>query len=335
MSLGLVVVGLAVGVTIFLRLEAQRPFAEFHSPVLALATAQLNGRTVLVSAHLNGTILVSDLATGDPVGHPIFGSYDDEFVDALATSELDGRPVIISGSGDHIRVWDMAAGTPIGQPLPSQYVRMLTTAELDGRPVVISSGRGVRVWDLATGALLHDYPEARGPVTTAQLDGRTVIISGGRDADVWVWDLATGSRVAHHDHPDLDGHVLAVAQLNGRTVVVSNDYSGGFRVWDLATGELIGRPVHWPEADPRTDWLVENVATAVLEDGRPVVISSGGDYGMVRVWDLATSTPIGDPLDRNSDIVSPLATAQLDGRIVIISADRGIVRIWDLARVHP
>ena len=36
---------------------------------------------------------------------------------AVAVGELDGRPVVISGSDDGtVRVWDLATGAPVGDP---------------------------------------------------------------------------------------------------------------------------------------------------------------------------------------------------------------------------
>ena len=35
----------------------------------------------------------------------------------MAAAELDGRPVVISGSSDRtVRVWDLATGAPVGGP---------------------------------------------------------------------------------------------------------------------------------------------------------------------------------------------------------------------------
>ena len=63
------------------------------------------------------------------------------WVPAVAAAELDGRPVVISGSSDGtVRVWDLATGAPVGDPFTGHTgrVRAVAAAELDGRPVVIS-----------------------------------------------------------------------------------------------------------------------------------------------------------------------------------------------------
>ena len=59
----------------------------------------------------------------------------------MAAAELDGRPVAVSGSDDGtVRVWDLATGTPVGDPFTGHTggVTAVAVAELDGRPVAIS-----------------------------------------------------------------------------------------------------------------------------------------------------------------------------------------------------
>ena len=123
----------------------------------------------------------------------------------MAVGELDGRPVVVTGSGDQtVRVWDLATGSPVGEPLTghTERVHAVAVGELDGRPVVVtgSDDQTVRVWDLATGAPVgepltgHTGDGRRGG--GGELDGRPVVVSGSDDQTVRVWDLATGSRSA-------------------------------------------------------------------------------------------------------------------------------------------
>lgn len=76
---------------------------------------------------------------------------------AVAVGELDGRPVVVSGSEDRtVRVWDLASGAPVGRPFTGHTgpVYAVAVGQLDRRPVVVSGSgdQRVRVWDLATGA---------------------------------------------------------------------------------------------------------------------------------------------------------------------------------------
>ena len=73
--------------------------------VRSVAVGVLDGRPVVVSGGY--TVRVWDLASGDPVGHPLTGHAG--AVNSVAVGELEGRPIVVSGSGDHtVRVWDLA-----------------------------------------------------------------------------------------------------------------------------------------------------------------------------------------------------------------------------------
>ena len=196
---------------------------------------------------------------------------------AVAAAELDGRPVAISGSHDRtVRVWDLATGTPVGDPFTGHTspVTAVAAAELDGRPVAISAShdRTVRVWDLATGTPVGDpltgHTSYVNAVTAAELDGRPVAISASHDQTVRVWDLATGTPVGD----PLTGHTspvtaVAAAELDGRPVAISASHDRTVRVWDLATGTPVGGPFTGHTSP------VTAVAAAQL-DGRPVAISA-------------------------------------------------------------
>ncbi|MGA5824271.1 WD40 repeat domain-containing protein [Kitasatospora sp. NPDC094028] len=71
------------------------------------------------------------------------------------------------------------------------------------------------------------------------------------------------------------------------------------------------------------------MATTLL-DGRPVVVSCD-DKGGVRLWDLTTCRPVGDPLDGHPAGVLAVAAAVVDGRPLAVTGglDR-TARVWDL-----
>ena len=151
-------------------------------------------------------------------------------VSAVAAGTLpDGTPVIISGGWDGtVRVWRLADGTPLGEPLPghSGWVAAVAAGTLpDGTPVIISGGRDgtVRVWRLADGTPLGEpLPGHGGPVTAVAAgtlpDGTPVIISGGDDGTVRVWRLADGTPLV--PPLDLPDPVQAVA-VHGDVVITA------------------------------------------------------------------------------------------------------------------
>ena len=97
---------------------------------------------------------VWDLATGHPVGAPLTGHT--KRVDAVATAQLRGRPVVVTGGRD--------------------------------------DRCGCGTWPPAPPGRRSPATPTRGAVATAQSDERTVVISGGRDKTVRVWDLDARTR---------------------------------------------------------------------------------------------------------------------------------------------
>jgi WD40 repeat protein len=315
----------------------ERPLNGHTGTVRSVATAQLDGRPVIISGSDDRMVRVWDLVSGNPIGNP-FGGHTASVI-SVATAQLDGRPVAISGSADQtVRVWDLATGNQVGAAFVghTNAVHVVATTQLDGRTVVLSGSADhtVRVWDLATGNPVGDpvtgHTDAVFAVATAQLDGRTVVISGGNDNTMRVWDLATRKPVGD----PLTGHAdavfaVATAQLDGRAVVISGSADDTARVWDLASGDPVGQPF-----TGHADWVFA-VPTVQL-DGRPVVVSGSIDR-TVQVWDLGTRALVVPPLTGHTDVVFTVAIAQLNGRTVVISGSGDqTVRTWDLtARAHP
>jgi len=57
---------------------------------------------------------------------------------SVACTLLDGRPVAVSGGRDEtVRVWELATGQPLGEPLTghTETVEAVACTLLDGRPV--------------------------------------------------------------------------------------------------------------------------------------------------------------------------------------------------------
>jgi len=104
--------------------------------------------------------------------------------------------VSVGGLDRTVRVWDLATGSAIGEPLVGHDGGVLAVAvgELEGRAVAVSGGEEtVRVWDLATGSAIGEplvgHDGGVQAVAVGELEGRAVAVSGGEET-VRVWDLA-------------------------------------------------------------------------------------------------------------------------------------------------
>jgi WD40 repeat protein len=256
---------------------------------------------------------------------------------------LDGRAVAVAGGLDGtIRVWDLASGEPVGDPIHAHHrpVSAIVTATLDGRALAVTSGgRGAAaVWDLASGEPVRRLgPHTAGAraMAIAALDGRPVAVTAHpHDGTIRISDLGTGELVG----PPIDTraqalHALAVTVLDGRPVALTAGSigNGKVRVWDLITGKPARPPIGAHVGG------VEEIVTTVL-DGRPVAVTSGGSLGdgQVRVWDLASGERVGETIRTSTNGNPSLAVTTLDGRPVLVTGGAGgIVRMWDLASGRP
>ncbi|WP_326771167.1 AAA family ATPase (plasmid) [Streptomyces sp. NBC_01591] len=83
----------------------------------------------------------------------------------------------------------------------------------------------------------------------------------------------------------------------------------------------------------QTAWVTA-VACTVL-DGRPLAVT-GADDRTVRVWDLTTGRPMGEPLTGHTDWVNAVACTVVDGRPVAVTGGQDeTVRVWDLITGCP
>ena len=268
-----------------------------------------------------------------------------DVVHAVAVGALpDGTPVIVSGGADGtVRVWRLADGTPVGEPL-NVYTEVMAVAVgplPDGTPVIVTGGHDgtVRVWRLADGTPVgeplgghHDVVSA---VAVGSLqDGTPVIISGGGfdDGTVRVRQLADGTQVGEplHGHDRTKVYAVAVGALpDGTPVIVSGNADNTVRVWDPATGDCL-RTLTGHHGE------VHAVAVGALLDGTPVIVSGSWDT-TVRVWRLADGAPVGEPLHGPNGPVYAVAAGRLpDGTPVVVSGNGNYtVRVWRLADGTP
>ncbi|MFE7476646.1 WD40 repeat domain-containing protein, partial [Streptomyces sp. NPDC057575] len=241
-----------------------------------------------------------------------------------------------------VRVWDLATGEQVGEPLTGHTDRVsaVATAIVDGRAVAVTSGEDntARVWDLLTGRqvgqpMTGENRETFRAMATVVIDGRPHAVTGDTHGTVRVWDLVTRRQVGQpmSGHNGIEVAAVAALEVDGHTVIVSvggfevfgrQVVVGGVRVWDPAATQ----PADGRLAGHGADVWAAATATA---DGRPVVLTGGRDR-VVQARDVDTGHPIGQSLAAGAE-VRAIATATAAGHLHAVVGDGvGRARVWDL-----
>jgi WD40 repeat protein len=245
-----------------------------------------------------------------------------------------GDRLLSSGESGVMELWEVSTGRLLrtyggrhwpeklwywltGQYKPNEAATAVAFSP-DGRRV-LSGGAdtAMKLWDTATGALLHTFEGHAGTVPSGVAfspDGAHVL-SGGYEA-MKLWDAATGALIR-----SFDGYaepVTSVAFSPNGALVVSGCDDKTVKVWNAATGQLV-----------RTfAGHSGGVASVAFSPDGARLLSGQKSVPIVKLWNMATGGLL-HTFEGHSGDVNSVAFAPDGSRVLSGSADK-TVKLWDV-----
>ena len=277
-----------------------------------------DGQTCVTTA--GGSVHRRDGLTGEPVGQALVHSGE---VLAMAFSR-DGLLLATGTDDKSVRIWDVATGKLISQPIPQPDFVNSVEFSPDGRWLLATTGyrdysvvSSARVWEVASGKPasppLPHPATIRGGVFTP--DGR-LAITGAYDGLIRFWDTSTWRLLGE---PIKTTQVVALAlSRDGLYLAVACNSDEAF-VYSVPDRRLVSSPMRHPG-------LLK--AIGFHPDGG--LVATGCEDGLARLWNWLPGIQVGPPLVHQNSVIA--VDFSPDGRRLITGSEDKFARIWDLPR---
>jgi WD40 repeat protein len=187
------------------------------------------------------------------------------------------------------------------------------TVSPDQKLLASADGAAIKIWNLATGALLTTL--GAHPRSLAFSADARFLACGTINTEVKVFDLASGREVFSTADPEETGWIPAVAFSPDGTTIAAVGGTGKVRILDAASG-----------APLRAFGEKTSPAIAFRADGKQ--IWSGSEDGTITQWNVVDGAQI-RTLDGHSGTITSLVLRGSKNRTLISSSRDSSVRIWD------
>jgi WD40 repeat protein/serine/threonine protein kinase len=232
-------------------------------------------------------------------------------VAAVALSP-DGRLALTAGKDGMARLWEPTTGKPLGSPLRHGDPTGVVAFSPDSRLALTGGRKGGRLWELATGKQLAEFPHEASVIAVAFSSDNHLLLTGSEDNTARLWD-AHGKLLATLGHK---GWVQAVAFSPDNRLVLTGSGDGTAQLWETASGKSRATLLH--DARVRAVAFGPDDHTALTVD----------DNGMVTLWNVENGQRQARFGQKDS-----LKTAVIGagGRVVLTGSEEGMVRVWSAA----
>jgi len=284
-----------------------------------------NGKLILSGSNgADSTIQVWDIAANKEIWNS-----GDKFrytVESITFSP-DGKKILSGYHDGTIKIWDITTGLDI--ITISGYTTGVKSASffIDGKQIVNNSNWQIRFWDVTTGRENRVFPDDTDIINLSP-DGKQVLAGSsstfGYNA-FRLWDVANGQVIkTFQGYPD--GLFALCFSPDGKQAL-SGHHGGPVRLWDVGNGNVIKTFMGLEDYSASSVKFSPN-GKYVLEGAIYSRLYSG-EYGLIKLWDVATGREIHTILDQRLPGTESVAFSP-DGTKIVSGAEKTL-KLWDTA----
>ena len=302
-----------------------------HGPAspVAICTADVDGRTLLVGGGHRTAVPVWDAATGEHMRT----LRSDPASNLSMCAVPAGDRVLLAGGGMHgtVQVWDLVTGEQLHTlDGHSGWVETLCAVPVgeNGDVLLASGGRDgtIRLWDAEKGKqvrLIRARIEKVTALCAVRVGDSTLLACGGRDGTVVLLDPEKGKPVREFEENISRVSTLCAVRANDRTLLAAGGHDSTVILWDPSTGRVTHTVL-----DAHGGKAVS--ALSVVRSGDRTLLASAGEDGTTRLWDPVTGQNV-RTLSGHSGPIHAMCAARVGGRDALVTSGiESMMRLWDL-----
>src|SRR5215471_1415713 len=237
----------------------------------------------------------------------------------VAVFSPDGRRILTASADKTARLWDVATGAPIGEPMRHEDEVVDAAFSPDGaRIATASKDRTARLWDAATLKPIGEPMRHEHPVDHVAFNSTgTRIVTDSDEADLLqLWDAATGASVGKA-MPHKPNYAWTLVPFSPDGNLLTSIENNSPRNWDAATGKSLGKPL------PLSSGVGD---IAVSPDRKRAVIVRSGN---AEVWSMTSGKILHKlPIGRLYELGRASAAFSPDGKRIVTVVNWS-VQLWD------